>query len=140
MLKYKMNKLIQQIHKEQFIIYCKYNQYFVIDFNIYIFKGLFQFHYCLKNGRKIIFIDENYLNYVLKKLKKNDISYVIININCGYDKILEYCSNNNQYWFYYKKGKRVVKNERKIEVLFDSLDRKRNFNLLKEVERIIDDN
>ena len=117
MIRYKMHKFIHTIHKMQVIIYKKNKEYYVIDDDVYVLRSLFNFSYCYKNNRRIIFIDNDYVNYVLKYLKENKVSYVVININYGYDRVLEYKSTNNVYSFYYKKGKRIIRNERKVKYI-----------------------
>ena len=46
---------------------------------------------------------------------------------------------NNRYNFYYMKGKRIVKNERKVKCIVDILNRYKDIKLLKEVDLIIND-
>lgn len=134
-----MNKFIHTIHKMQVIVYKKNKDYYVIDNDIYILRSLLNFSYCYKNNRRVIFIDSDYINYVLKYLRDYSISYVVININYGYDRLLEYKVINNRYNFYYKKGKRIVKNERKVKYIVDILNRYKDIKLLKEVDLIIND-
>ena len=139
MIKYKINKFIHTIHKNQVVIYKKYNQYYVVDSDVYILKSLINYKCCYKEGRKVIFIDDNYLNYVFKKLRDNSVGDVVININYGYDSLLEYKDSDSKYSYYYKKGKRLLKNERKVEYIIDMLNRTKNLDLLKEVNLIIND-
>ena len=134
-----MNKFIHTIHKMQVIVYKKNKDYYVIDNDIYILRSLLNFSYCYKNNRRVIFIDSDYINYVLKYLRDYSVSYVVININYGYDRLLEYKVINNRYNFYYKKGKRIVKNERRVKYIIDMLNRTKNLELLKEVSLIIND-
>ena len=75
----------------------------------------------------------------MKYLRDYSISYVVININYGYDRLLEYKVINNRYNFYYKKGKRIVKNVRRVKYIIDMLNRTKNLELLKEVSLIIND-
>ena len=75
----------------------------------------------------------------MKYLRDNNVSYVVININYGYNRVLEYKGINNRYNFYYKKDKRIVKNERKVKYIVDILNRYKDINLLKEVDLIIND-
>ena len=117
-----MNKILQDIHKDKLIFYIKHDKFYLIDESVYVLKGLLKYKYSLKNGRKVIFVDRYYLNYILKHLKNNNISYVFIQINYGYNKVLEFYNENNNYKFYYKKGRRIVKNELKISKLLDRLD------------------
>ena len=139
MISREMNKFIHTIHKMQVIVYKKNKDYYVIDNDIYILRSLLKFSYCYKNNRRVIFIDSDYINYVLKYLRDYSISYVVININYGYDRLLEYKVINNRYNFYYKKGKRIVKNERRVKYIIDMLNRTKNLELLKEVSLIIND-
>ena len=134
-----MNKFIHTIHKMQVIVYKKKKDYYVIDNDIYILRSLLNFSYCYKNNRRVIFIDSDYINYVLKYLRDYSISYVLININYGYNRLLEYKVINNRYNFYYMKGKRIVKNERRVKYIIDMLNRTKNLELLKEVSLIIND-
>ena len=96
------------------------------------------FKYCLKNGRKIVFIDDNYLNYISNELKKEQISFVIININYGYENILEYNNSYNKYDIYYRKGKRLVRNYKRINLILEKLSLSKDIELLKRVEMILD--
>ena len=139
MISREMNKFIHTIHKMQVIVYKKNKDYYVIDNDIYILRSLLNFSYCYKNNRSVIFIDSDYINYVLKYLRDYSINYVVININYGYDRLLEYKVINNRYNFYYKKGKRIVKNERRVKYIVDILNRYKDINLLKEVDLIIND-
>ena len=139
MISREMNKFIHTIHKMQVIVYKKNKDYYVIDNDIYTLRSLLNFRYCYKNNRSVIFIDSDYINYVLKYLRDYSINYVVININYGYDRVLEYKGINNRYNFYYKKGKRIVKNERKVKYIVDILNRYKDINLLKEVDLIIND-
>ena len=139
MISREMNKFIHTIHKMQVIVYKKNKDYYVIDNDIYTLRSLLNFRYCYKNNRKVIFIDSDYINYVLKYLRDYSISYVLININYGYNRLLEYKVINNRYNFYYKKGKRIVKNERKVKYIVDILNRYKDIKLLKEVDLIIND-
>ena len=134
-----MNKFIHTIHKMQVIVYKKNKDYYVIDNDIYTLRSLLNFRYCYKNNRRVIFIDSDYINYVLKYLRDYSISYVVININYGYNRLLEYKVINNRYNFYYMKGKRIVKNERRVKYIIDMLNRTKNLELLKEVSLIIND-
>ena len=79
-----MNKFIHTIHKNQVVIYKKYNQYYVVDSDVYVLKGLINYKCCYKEGKKVIFIGNNYLNYVLKNLRDSSVGYVVIMINYGY--------------------------------------------------------
>lgn len=133
-----MNKFLQDIHKEKLIIYIKYNNIYVIDNNIYILRGLLNFKHYLKNGRKIIFINKHYLNYLLKSLKTNNVSYILIQINYGYNNVLFYNSLNNKYKFYYKKGKRLIKNELRIEKLLKKLETNNNLDNIKEAIKVVE--
>lgn len=137
MINYNMNKFLKEIHKNYLIIYKQNNQYFVVDHFVYLFKSLFQFNFLIKNNRKIILIDECYINYILKKLRENNISYVVIHINYGYDILLKYKTTNNQYKNYYQQGKNIIKNENKINYLIKLLETKRNINLLQKIESVI---
>ena len=137
MIDYKMNQFLKKIHNNYLIVYKKNNQYFVIDHFVYIFKSLFHFKFMLKNGRKIILIDENYLNYLLKKLREEHVNYVIIHINYGYNTVLKYKDTNNQYKKYYQKGKSMIKNENRIDYLVKLLEERRNINLLQKIESVI---
>ena len=139
MISREMNKFIHTIHKMQVIVYKKNKDYYVIDNDIYILRSLLNFSYCYKNNRRVIFIDSDYINYVLKYLREYYVSYVVININYGYDRLLEYKVINNRYNFYYMKGKRIVKNERRVKYIIDMLNRTKNLELLKEVDLIIND-
>lgn len=139
MISREMNKFIHTIHKMQVIVYKKNKDYYVIDNDIYILRSLLNFSYCYKNNRRVIFIDSDYINYVLKYLREYYVSYVVININYGYDRLLEYKVINNRYNFYYKKGKRIVKNERRVKYIIDMLNRTKNLELLKEASLIIND-
>lgn len=133
-----MNKILQDIHKEKLIFYLKYNNVYLIDHNVYVLKGLLKFKYCLKNGRKVIFISNNYLNYLLKDLKNNNISFVLIRINHGYYKVFEYNALDNNYKFYYRKGKRVIKNELRIDRLLKKLEENNNLDNVKEAIKVVD--
>ena len=139
MISYKMNKFLHTIHKKQIIIYKKNRDYYCVDSDVCVLVSLLKFNFCYKNNRKVIFIEDDYVNYVLKCLKEYNISYVLININYGYDRLLEYKVINNRYNFYYMKGKRIVKNERRVKYIIDMLNRTKNLELLKEVSLIIND-
>ena len=110
-----MNKFIHIIHKMQVIVYKKNKDYYAIDNDIYILRSLLNFSYCYKNNTSVIFIDSDYINYVLKYLRDNNVSYVVININYGYDRLLEYKACDNKYSFYYNKGKRIIRNEKRVK-------------------------
>lgn len=132
-----MNKFLQSIHRDQVIIYIKYENIYVIDNNVYILRSLLNFKYCNKSGRKTIFINKSYLNYVLKSLRENYISYVIIECNYGYNKLIEYNSTNNNYIIHYKKGKRLIKNEKKIEKLLFALRKNNDLNVLLNILEVV---
>ena len=100
MISKEMNKLIHTIHKLQVIIYKKNKEYYVIDNDVYILVSLLNFKFSYKNNRRIIFIDIDYINYLFKYLRDNNVSYVVININYGYDRVLEYKVINDKYNFY----------------------------------------
>lgn len=139
MISREIYKFIHTIHKFQVIIFKKNKDYYVIDDDVYVLRSLLDFSYCYKNNRKVIFIDSDYVNYVLKYLREYSVSYVVININYGYDRVLDYKSNNNRYVFFYKKGKRIIKNERKVKYIVDMLNRYKDIELLKGVDLIIND-
>ena len=139
MISHEMHKFIHTIHRMQVIVYKKNKEYYVIDDDVYVLRSLLDFSYCYKNNRKVIFIDNDYVNYVIKCLKESNVSYVMININYGYDRVLEYKSINNVYGFYSKKGKRIIINERKVKYIIDILNRTKDLKLLKEVDLIIND-
>lgn len=132
-----MNRFLQDIHKEKIIIYIKYDNIYIVDNNVYILRSLLNFKYYNKNGRKIIFINKNYLNYVLKALRENYISYVVIDCNCGYSKLLEYNSINNHYSIYYEKGKRLIKNENKVDKLLFVLKKRNDINVLLNILEVV---
>lgn len=138
LISYKINKILQDIHKDKLIFYIKYNTVYVIDSSIYVLKGLLKFKYCLKNGRKVIFISNNYLNYLLKVLRDNNVSHILIRINYGYNKVFEYVAENNMYKFYYKKGKRIVKNELKIDKLLQRLETNNNLDNIKKAIKVVE--
>ena len=139
MISKEMNKLIHTIHKLQVIIYKKNKEYYVIDNDVYILVSLLNFKFSYKNNRRIIFIDIDYINYLFKYLRDNNVSYVVININYGYDRLLEYKACDNKYSFYYNKGKRIIRNEKRVKYIIDMLNRTKDLNLLKEVNLIIND-
>ena len=134
-----MNKILQDIHKDKLIFYIKHDKFYLIDESVYVLKGLLKYKYSLKNGRKVIFVDRYYLNYILKHLKNNNISYVFIQINYGYNKVLEFYNENNNYKFYYKKGRRIVKNELKISKLLDRLEKNNNIDNVKKAIKVVKD-
>ena len=134
-----MNKILQDIHKDKLIFYIKHDKFYLIDESVYVLKGLLKYKYSLKNGRKVIFVDRYYLNYILKHLKNNNISYVFIQINYGYNKVLEFYNENNNYKFYYKKGRRIVKNELKISKLLDRLEKNNNIDNVKKAIKGVKD-
>lgn len=134
-----MNKILQDIHKDKLIFYIKHDKFYLIDESVYVLKGLLKYKYSLKNGRKVIFVDRYYLNYILKHLKNNNISYVFIQINYGYNKVLEFYNENNNYKFYYKKGRRIVKNELKISEFLDRLEKNNNIDNVKKAIKVVKD-
>lgn len=133
-----MNNFLQNIHLEHLIIYKKDDNFYVIDNGVYILKAI-GFNYCLKNNRRIIFIDKNYLNYIIKKLRDNNISFLLIDIGYQYNRINEYDDLNNKYKFYNKLGRRLIKREKKINKIIDMLKGIDNVLLLKEIEMIFND-
>lgn len=133
----KMNNFIKNIHPKSLIIYKKNNKYYCIDYNVYVLKGALKFNYMKVNARKIIFIDKEYVNFVLKKLRELDINYVMININYGYDKIASYQANYNLYDKYYNYGKLLINREKKIKRLLEKLKEKNVIQILKQIEGVI---
>ena len=133
-ISYRMNKFIHSIHKNSVIIYKKGNNYYSIDNDIYVYKGVFDFKYSYKNSRMIIFITIEYLNYILSIFRKYNIDYCIININYGYDKLVYHQNIYNNYYKYFKKGKRIIKNEKRIDNIMYKLKNKNDINLLMRVD------
>lgn len=133
-----MNSFLQNIHLEYLIIYRKEDNYYVIDNAVYILKAL-GFNYCLKNNRKVIFIEKNYLNYILNVLKNNNISFLLIDIGYQYNKIYQYDDLSNKYYYYKRIGKRIIKRENKINRIIDILREVDDICLLGEIEMMLND-
>lgn len=130
----KMNKFIRSIHKNFVIIYKMNGKYYSIDQDVYVYKAIFAFKYCYRNNRMIISITKDYLNYILKIFREHSVNYCIISINHGYDKTFCYHRTNNHYYLYYKNGKRIIKNEKKINKLLYILHKRNDINLLGKVD------
>lgn len=133
----KMNNFIHGIHENTLVIYKKGNNYYSVDRDVYLYKGLFGYRYGNKNNRMIIFITEDYLNYIISNLKRNMINFVIISINRGYDNIYSYNSIDNNYYRYYMLGKRMIRNEKRIKKLIDILRFKNDIELVKRVNNLV---
>lgn len=133
-----MNKMIHSIHKNCVIIYQKNQQYYSIDQDIYVYKGVIDFNYCYKNKRMVIFVTEDYLNYILKVFREYHIHYCVIQINYGYHPVVWYHLFDNCYDRYYKKGRRKVKNEKEVEKLITILRKRKDMKLLMKVDEYLD--
>ncbi len=70
-----MNRMLHSIHKRTVHIYKKNKQYYSIDQDIYVYKGVFNFQYIDQNNRMIILINKKYLNYILKVFRSSSIDY-----------------------------------------------------------------
>ena len=137
---YKIVNLIRQLYENTVIIVDDYDNYYIYDRDVYVVYYLTRF--TIKKYKNTKFIKNNidYLNYLIKILRDNNINYVVLVKRFGYNVDYEYSFNNNNYISYYKKGKLIYKRIKdidniRVKLKLNILDNKEKIN---EIKRLVD--
>ena len=137
---YKIVNLIRQLYENTVIIVDDYDNYYIYDRDLYVVYYFTRF--TIKKYKNIKFIKNNidYLNYLIKILRDNNINYVVLVKRFGYNVDYEYSFNNNNYISYYKKGKLIYKRIKdidniRVKLKSNILDNKEKIN---EIKRLVD--
>lgn len=139
---HKIVNLIRGLHPNTIIIVDDYQHYYLYDRDVYIVYYLLGLS--IKKYKGNIFIRNNieYLNYLISKLKENQVGYVVVVKRMGYNVSLEDDFINDNYLKYYNKGKlfynrinqiNTIKAKLKINI-FDNREK------IKKLKRIVDSN
>ena len=137
---YKIVNLIRQLYENTVIIVDDYDNYYIYDRDVYVVYYLTRF--TIKKYKNTKFIKNNidYLNYLIKILRDNNINYVVLVKRFGYNVDMISCFNNNNYISYYKKGKLIYKRIKdidniRVKLKLNILDNKEKIN---EIKRLVD--
>lgn len=107
------DKYVRIVLKDTVIIYKRYDKYIIYNSDMKIINFLTEF----KHLHNKISIDKNYINYILKLLRNNNINYIVIDIINSNDVINKQEFINNKYRDFLKKGKRYMKRRMLIDEL-----------------------
>lgn len=138
----KVVDLIRKIYPYTVIIVDDYQYYYIYDRDAYIVYYLLDLSIKKYKDNKFIRNKIEYLNFLISKLKENQISYVVVVKRMGYNVDLEYEFTNENYIRYYNKGKLLYKRtdeinsiKAKLKVnIFDNVEK------IKRIKRIVDVN
>lgn len=134
--------LIRRLHSNTIIIVDDYRYYYIYDRDAYIVYYLLGLSIKKYKGNKFIRNNIKYLNFLISKLKENQVSYVVVIKRIGYNVDLECKFINNNYIRYYNKGKLLYKrineiNSIKAKLKLNVFD---NIEKISEIKRIVDGN
>lgn len=116
--------LIRKLHLDTIIIVDDYKDYYIYDDVVYIINYLIGFS--IKKHRNIMYLKNKieYLNYLIKILKDNNVNCIVLSKRHGYNVEYEHIFDNNNYQKIMKKGrlvykrkKEIVKNKLKLDIL-----------------------
>lgn len=134
--------LIRDLYPNTIIIVDDYQYYYIYDRDAYIVYYLLGLS--IKKYKGNIFIRNNieYLNFLISKLKENQVSYVVVVKRMGYNINLEYEFMNENYIRYYNKGKLLYKRTNEINGIKAKLKTNifDNAEKIKRIKRIVDGN
>lgn len=129
MIKKIIDTNIRKINPDTVIIYKDNSKYTIYYKDVFILYALLRFCFYRINNIFEMYIDKRYLNYVLKTLNTNHISYMIV------DKINQYhivkksiFIDTKNYEKYYLKGRMLYKRRKQINKIIATL---RNNNISK---------
>ena len=129
---YRIMNLVRQLYNNTVIIVDDYDNYYIYDRDVYVVYYLSKFTIKNYNNTKYIKNNINYLSYLIKILKDNNINYVVLVKRFGYNVDIEHIFDNNNYISYYKKGKLVYKRKKDI----DNIRVKLKLNILNNIDKI----
>ena len=140
MIKKIIDTNIRKINPDTVIIYKDNSKYTIYYKDVFILYALLRFCFYRINNIFEMYIDKRYLNYVLKILSTNHISYMIV------DKINQYhivkksiFIDTKNYEKYYLKGRMLYKRRKQINKIIVIL--KNNYiskNKLKEIHYLLE--
>ena len=140
MIKKIIDTNIRKINPDTIIIYKDNSKYTIYYKDVFILYALLGFSFYRINNIFEMYIDKRYLNYVLKILNTNHISYMIV------DKINQYhivkksiFIDTKNYEKYYLKGRILYKRRKQINKIIVGL-RSKNFSKtkLKEIHYLLE--
>ena len=140
MIKKIIDTNIREINLDTVIIYKDNSKYTIYYKDVFILYALLRFGFYRINNIFEMYIDKRYLNYVLKTLNTNHISYMIV------DKINQYhivkrsiFIDTKNYEKYYLKGRMLYKRRKQINKIIVIL--KNNYiskTKLKEIHYLLE--
>lgn len=132
-------RLIKKIHLDAIIIVDNYKDYYVYDNDAYIVSYLTNLS--VKKSENNIFIKNsiNYLHYLIKILRDNNVNCIVVSRRHGYDVLYECVFDNNNYQKFMKKGRLVHKRKQEIIKIKSKLklDILKNENKIKNIKDMI---
>ena len=140
MIKKIIDTNIRKINPDTVIIYKDNSKYTIYYKDVFILYALLRFGFYRINNIFEMYIDKRYLNYVLKILSTNHISYLIVdNINQYHIVKKSIFIDTKNYEKYYLKGRMLYKRRKQINKIIVIL--KNNYiskNKLKEIHYLLE--
>lgn len=121
MIKKMIDKTIREIEPATVIIYKNQINYEIYFKDVFVFYSLFHFSFFRSGNVFHSYVIKNYLPYVLKGLKENHISYIIVDVRNSYHLIEKKNFDSNRYHSFYQKGRRLYKRRKQIMRLMNEL-------------------
>jgi hypothetical protein len=135
----KVVNLIREIHVDTIIIVDDYDNYYVYGSDCYIVYYLIDLS--IKRYRNSLFIKNKieYINYLIDKLNKNNVNYIVVVKRFGYNVDASNSFIDNNYSKYLNKGKIKYKRIKDIKYISSKLrlDIINNRDKIKRIKEII---
>lgn len=116
------------------IIVDNYEDYYVYDNDVYIVSYLTNLSVKKSKNNTYLRNNINYLNYLIKILRENNVNFIVVSKRHGYNVSYECIFDNNNYQKIMKKARLVYK--RKNEII--KIKNKLKLNILNNKEKIRD--
>lgn len=132
-------KLLKRLHPDVLFIIDDFDTYRVLGEDTYVICYLLGFKKKGKGDKAYLYSDIKYLNYLVAKLKENEVSHMVLVRRAGYDLSIKNIYQNNTRQKYLKRGKIVQARMEKIESIRVSLkkDILNNYEKIKKVKELI---
>lgn len=116
-----VDKNIREIEPFTVILYKTFVGFEIYYKDVFVFYALFHFSFVRIQNIFYAYLNKKYLPYILKELTKHQISYVIVDARNHYHLIEKKEPSFNQYFFFYKRGRRLYKRRKQITKLMNEL-------------------
>lgn len=126
MIKKIIDNNIRIVQPNTVLVYKENDKYTIYYKDVFVIYSLCKFKFYRIGNIFEMYIEKKYLNYILKQLTDNNISYLIIDKKNQYHIVKRkiYKIDNNNYIKFYSKGRMLYKRRKQINKIIFSLKKK----------------